>query len=240
MAARADQHATCGSCVSPVEFQCSRCTAGFCEPCIRRFGEKAARILLERVTGRPGASFFGTAKIFDDQGRAFCPDCYGRLLDHSVKTGQWVIQSPDEAEPSCVRVEAMVHASALMDEEKGAGEAAMPPGAGVGRTLEATKKLAEKMPEIFDLRLEMANARKSLLEAEYLILLEPRGYGSPSEYRENCRAIMSNVRLINRVAKDLRKIVRKLEMEEPEMISEALESAARAKGHLTFWERLGF
>lgn len=92
---------TCGD--SAVEFRCTRCEGKYCDACIHTFGEKATRILLERVYGK-GAVTFGSAKIFDGQGRAFCPDCYGKLLDHSVRTGQWVVKSQEEMDPSCVRI----------------------------------------------------------------------------------------------------------------------------------------
>jgi hypothetical protein len=91
----------CGG--EPVSFRCTRCDQKYCEQCIRKFGEKATRILMEKVYGK-GAATFGTAKVFDDQGRAFCPDCYGKLLDRSVKTGQWVVQSQEEMDPSCVQI----------------------------------------------------------------------------------------------------------------------------------------
>ena len=58
---------------------------------------------MERVYGK-GAVTFGSAKIFDDQGRAFCPDCYGKLLARSVRTGQWVVQRQEEMDPSVVRI----------------------------------------------------------------------------------------------------------------------------------------
>lgn len=86
-----------------VDFRCIRCDRTYCEPCIRTFGEKAARVLIERVHGA-GATF-GTAKIFDEKGRAFCPECYGSLLDRAQRTGQWVVRSKDEMEPSCERQE---------------------------------------------------------------------------------------------------------------------------------------
>jgi hypothetical protein len=93
----------CRSCnKEPVTFRCTRCSREYCESCIVVFGEKATRILMEKVYG--SGTTFGSAKIFDDRGRAFCPDCYGKLLDRSVKTGQWVVQSQEEMDPSCVRL----------------------------------------------------------------------------------------------------------------------------------------
>lgn len=91
---------SCGD--AAVSVRCTRCNKSYCEGCIQTFGVEAARILMEKVYG-PG-SVAGTAKIFDDQGRAFCPHCYGNLLDRSVRTGQWVVQSQDEMDPSCVRI----------------------------------------------------------------------------------------------------------------------------------------
>jgi hypothetical protein len=94
----------CRSCGNKsTEYRCTRCEGKFCDACIHTFGEKAARILMERVYGK-GAVTFGSAKIFDGQGRAFCPDCYGKLLDRSVRTGQWVVQSQEEMDPSVVRI----------------------------------------------------------------------------------------------------------------------------------------
>lgn len=86
----------------------------------------------------------------------------------------------------------------------------------------------------------MALARAALAEAQMRVLLEPRGYGSPAEYRENCRAIMKNAREIERVAKQWRKSLRKLGADELSHISEALTKAADAKGQLTFSERIRF
>lgn len=95
----------CQSCgEGTVSFRCTRCNKPYCEGCIRTFGEKAARILMEKVYGGGGVFVAGTAKIFDEQGRAFCPYCYGNLLDRSVRTGQWVVQSQDEMDPSCERI----------------------------------------------------------------------------------------------------------------------------------------
>jgi hypothetical protein len=93
----------CRSCGNEsVEFRCTRCDGKYCDDCIHIFGEKAARILVERVYGK--GTVIGSAKIFDGQGRAFCPDCYGELLDRSVRTGQWEVQSEEEMDPSVVRI----------------------------------------------------------------------------------------------------------------------------------------
>ena len=51
---------------------------------------------MEKVYGGGGVFVAGTAKVFDGEGQASCPHCYGNLLDRSVKTGQWVVQSQDE------------------------------------------------------------------------------------------------------------------------------------------------
>lgn len=217
-----------------VEFRCARCNGKYCDGCVNAFGEKAARVLVERVYGK--GTMIGSAKIFDDQGRAFCPDCYGKLLDESVRTGQWVIQSPEEAEPSVVRLEAAdagdAESSAAREKISGA------PGTTLEAKLEATKKLLDETTHILDLREKMALARQSLAEAQYRILLEPRGYGSPDEYRENCRAIMKNSREIKRVAKEMRNAHKRLGQDEPAAISEALQKAAEAEGQFTFWERI--
>jgi hypothetical protein len=92
--------AKCGS--LEVHFRCTRCNRKYCDRCIRVFGEEAARILMERLYGGRGVLTFGSAKIFDDRGRAFCPHCYGGLLNRARATGQWVVQSAEEAEPSCI------------------------------------------------------------------------------------------------------------------------------------------
>jgi hypothetical protein len=226
----------CRSCSNhSVKFFCARCNGRFCDGCIQTFGEKAARMLVERVYGK--GTIIGSAKIFDDQGRAFCPECYGKLLDHSVKTGQWVIQSPEEAEPSVMRIDAPAGVSAA----ESAGEPEYniaAPGATLEQKLEATRKLLDAMPHLLDVRQEMALARQSLAEAQMRILLEPKGYGLASEYRENCKAIMKSSKEVKRVAKEMRNAYRKLGQDEPPSISEALQKAAEAEGQFTFWERI--
>jgi hypothetical protein len=114
------------------------------------------------------------------------------------------------------------------------------PGATLEQKLEATKKLFDETTQILDLREKMALARQSLAAAQMRILLEPRGYGPPSEYQENCRAIMKNSREIERVAKQWRKSLRKLGQDEPAQIREAVTIAAKAKGELRLWERIRF
>jgi hypothetical protein len=112
------------------------------------------------------------------------------------------------------------------------------PGSTLEEKIEATKKLLGETTHILDLRAKMAEARKSLAAAQMRILLEPRGYGSPDEYRDNCRAVMKNSREIKRLAKELRKVHRNLGQDEPSSISEALQKAAEAEGQFTFWERI--
>lgn len=113
MVQKTGQEAGCRSCGNDkVAFRCTRCKGEYCDGCIHEFGGKAAQALVDRVYGK--GTMLGGAKIFDDQDRAFCPDCYGKLLDPSLKTGQWVIHSPDEAEPSVVRVETAVREVMLM------------------------------------------------------------------------------------------------------------------------------
>ena len=114
------------------------------------------------------------------------------------------------------------------------------PGVNLEEKVEATKKLLDETTHILDLREKMARAKLSLAEAQMRILLEPRGYGSPSEYRDNCRAIIRNSREIERLAREWRKSVRKLGQNEPPPIPEALSMAAEAKSQLTFWERVRF
>jgi hypothetical protein len=101
--AGASPKAMCADCrESEARFRCTRCDRQYCEGCITTFGVKAARVMMERVYGSGGGLTFGSAKVFDDKGRAFCPRCYGALLDRATATGQWVVQSEQELEPSCV------------------------------------------------------------------------------------------------------------------------------------------
>jgi HEAT repeat protein len=82
-------------------YACQRCERRFCRGCLDRFAVHAATILTQRAFG--GAPMtFGSAKTFDDQGRAFCPSCYGDLLDRAVRTGDWNVSSASEIEPSVV------------------------------------------------------------------------------------------------------------------------------------------
>lgn len=102
--------AVCDACgASVVSYRCTRCSKKYCDGCIHTFGEKAARALMERVYGNRGGLTFGAVKIFDDQGRAFCPYCYGNLLDRARRTGQWVVKSEDEMDPSCVAIGSRSH-----------------------------------------------------------------------------------------------------------------------------------
>jgi len=95
----------CASCiVGFCEFRCTRCGKQFCTNCIETFGLKAAKVLLERVYGKTRNQTLGTAKIFDAQGRAFCPTCYGSLLERAQRTGDWRVKSQEEMDPSCVRI----------------------------------------------------------------------------------------------------------------------------------------
>jgi hypothetical protein len=84
--------------------KCTRCQRLFCEECLNAFSSYAARVLIDRVAGKIEGPTFGTAKTFDAQGRAFCPECYGNVLTKAQKTGNWTIENKSEIEPSCLRL----------------------------------------------------------------------------------------------------------------------------------------
>lgn len=85
--------ASCGG--ADKEFRCTRCGRRYCRPCLVSFGTDAARVLIEIVTGGRGTSF-GSVRVFDQQGRAFCPHCYqGVVKGHRPPRA-------DEVDPTCV------------------------------------------------------------------------------------------------------------------------------------------
>jgi len=84
--------AKCGG--AEMEFRCVKCGRQYCRSCLVEFGTDAARFLMEIVTGGRGASF-GSVRVFDQQGRAFCPYCYqGVVKDHRPPRA-------DEVDPTC-------------------------------------------------------------------------------------------------------------------------------------------
>lgn len=87
--------AKCGS--ANLEFRCTRCNRKYCRSCLVSFGTEAAQVLIEIVTGGPAS--FGSVKVFDQQGRAFCPHCYQGVVRNRRPP------RADEVDPTCVALQ---------------------------------------------------------------------------------------------------------------------------------------
>ncbi|MCI0620284.1 MAG: hypothetical protein L0387_01180 [Acidobacteria bacterium] len=85
--------AKCGA--ETMEFGCRRCGNKYCRSCLVSFGTRAAEVLIEIVSGGRAATF-GSVKVFDGQGRAFCPNCYGGVVSQRRPP------RAGEVEPTCV------------------------------------------------------------------------------------------------------------------------------------------
>ena len=97
------ESAVCAACAAKVPaFRCVRCQGVFCRDCLTTFAEKAALMLTERVYGATNGPTFGSVRVLDERGRAFCPRCYGNMLTRAKETGCWEIKNREDSEPSCL------------------------------------------------------------------------------------------------------------------------------------------
>lgn len=84
--------AKCGA--QAIGYGCKRCGRKYCQACLENFGTRAATVLMEIVSGGRGMTF-GSVRVFDSMGRAFCPNCYSGVVN------QRRAPRADEVDPTC-------------------------------------------------------------------------------------------------------------------------------------------